>query len=188
MANTGNPPRGGAADDGIAADADHQLYRHLGRAEVPRGAEPAIRLFSLPQTRLGVSAAVLAVLWRQRRWVGVAAPVAGALAASAMANGLKQTICRRRPSREQIPPSRHLDDKETTGSLPSSHAATSVAFAVAAMHVFPPVGAVSIPIAGLVAFSRVFVGDHYPGDVAAGAALGAAVGTVAAVLANRAAQ
>ncbi len=187
MANTGNP-RGGVAHDGIAADADRHLYRDLGRAEVPRGAEPAIRVFSLLQTRLGVSAAVLAVLWWRRRWAGVAAPVAGALAASAMANGLKQTIGRRRPPREQIPPSRHLGDKETTGSFPSSHAATSVAFAVAATHVLPPVGAVTIPTAALVAFSRVFVGDHYPGDVAAGAALGAAVGTVAAVLANRAAR
>ena len=53
----------------------------------------------------------------------------------------------------------------TSTSFPSGHSASAAAFAVAVSDVVPalrvPLGAV----AGTVAFSRVYVGVHYPGDV-----------------------
>jgi undecaprenyl-diphosphatase len=37
---------------------------------------------------------------------------------------------------------------------------------------FPRFGILRYMIAGMVAFSRIYLGDHYPGDVASGSALG----------------
>ncbi|MET7942098.1 phosphatase PAP2 family protein [Streptomyces sp. NPDC005302] len=56
-------------------------------------------------------------------------------------------------------------------SFPSSHAASAVAAAVAFGAPFAPVAA---PLAAAMCLSRLVVGVHYPTDVAAGAALGAA--------------
>jgi len=70
-------------------------------------------------------------------------------------------------------------------SMPSGHAATAFAGAVALAYLCPRGAPWFFVLAVAVAFSRVYVGVHYPGDVLAGAALGVAVGT-AWVLALRA--
>jgi undecaprenyl-diphosphatase len=66
-----------------------------------------------------------------------------------------------------------LVDHSADTSFPSEH--TTVAFGMAAgIGVYRlRLGAVLIALASATAFSRVFVGIHYPGDVAAGAAIGA---------------
>ncbi|GAA2431000.1 phosphatase PAP2 family protein [Streptomyces macrosporus] len=78
-------------------------------------------------------------------------------------------------------------------SFPSNHATIAVASAVAVVVVWRAAAWLALPLALSTAFSRVFVGVHYPHDVAAGAVLGtvvvllvtwAAVGP-AAVLADR---
>jgi undecaprenyl-diphosphatase len=50
-----------------------------------------------------------------------------------------------------------------------------VSFAWQATAHFPELGWVLLPLAGLIAGSRVVLGLHYPTDVLAGAALGAAL-------------
>jgi undecaprenyl-diphosphatase len=60
-------------------------------------------------------------------------------------------------------------------SFPSNHATIAVAAAVAVVLVWRAAAWLALPLAALTAFSRVFVGVHYPHDVAAGALLGAAV-------------
>lgn len=60
-------------------------------------------------------------------------------------------------------------------SFPSGHAATSAAGATILTAVAPRAGPALVLLALGVAFSRVYVGVHYPLDVLAGAALGAAV-------------
>lgn len=59
-------------------------------------------------------------------------------------------------------------------SFPSGHAATSVAGAIAAVRMFPRLAVPVWMLAGLIAYSRIYVGVHYPSDVAAGALLGVA--------------
>jgi undecaprenyl-diphosphatase len=70
-------------------------------------------------------------------------------------------------------------------SMPSGHAATAFAGAVALAYLWRRGAPFFLLLAAAIAFSRVYVGVHYPGDVLAGAALGAAVAT-AWVLALRA--
>lgn len=60
-------------------------------------------------------------------------------------------------------------------SFPSGHAATAVAGAIAASRVLPGASLAFWLLATLIAYSRIYVGVHYPGDVAAGALVGAAV-------------
>ena len=60
-------------------------------------------------------------------------------------------------------------------SFPSGHTLHAVSFAWQATAHFPELGWVLWPLAGLIAGSRVVLGLHYPTDVLAGAALGAAL-------------
>ncbi|MET8229483.1 phosphatase PAP2 family protein [Micromonospora sp. NPDC005298] len=60
-------------------------------------------------------------------------------------------------------------------SFPSNHATIAGALAVTTLLLSRRLGLVALPLAALAAFSRVFVGVHYPHDVAAGVLLGALV-------------
>ena len=60
-------------------------------------------------------------------------------------------------------------------SFPSGHTLHAVSFAWQASAHFPQLGWVLLPLAALIASSRVVLGLHYPSDVLAGAAIGAAL-------------
>jgi undecaprenyl-diphosphatase len=60
-------------------------------------------------------------------------------------------------------------------SFPSGHTLHAVSFAWQASVHFPELGWVLLPLAALIAGSRVVLGLHYPSDVLAGAAIGAAL-------------
>ncbi|MGB6605862.1 MAG: phosphatase PAP2 family protein [Steroidobacteraceae bacterium] len=67
-------------------------------------------------------------------------------------------------------------------SFPSGHTLHAVSFAWQASAHFPELGWVLLPLAGLIAASRVVLGLHYPSDVLAGAAIGAVLAEVGLAL------
>ena len=93
---------------------------------------------------------------------------------------------RRRPNRAEnhVPAARRVA-MPTSASFPSGHTAAAVAFASGAGRVAP---LASVPLHGLAAivgYSRVHTGVHYPGDVVAGALIGAVVADLAAAILTR---
>ena len=76
-----------------------------------------------------------------------------------------------------------LVDKTTDFSFPSDHATVVGAVAAGLMFTNRRWGSVAAALAVVMAFVRVYVGAHYPGDVLAGLALGAAVAAVGRLIA-----
>jgi membrane-associated phospholipid phosphatase len=62
--------------------------------------------------------------------------------------------------------------KPGTWSFPSGHSAAAFGGAWLLNHKFSRFWGLRYLVAGLVAFSRIYLGDHYPGDVASGSLLG----------------
>jgi len=67
-------------------------------------------------------------------------------------------------------------------SFPSGHTLHAVAFTTIAIAHYPQLAFLLIPFAFLVALSRMVLGLHYPSDVLAGAAIGAAIAGISLVL------
>ena len=93
-----------------------------------------------------------------------------------MASGvIKPLVGRMRPSYTPLMAARVLEAQPpSSGSFPSGHAATAVAGAMAAARLIPRASWALWALALLMAYSRVYVGVHYPFDLLGGALLGVA--------------
>jgi undecaprenyl-diphosphatase len=106
------------------------------------------------------------------RWRRATALVAGTYALN---TALKLVLRQTRPQLADLPA---LTKTPTHYSFPSAHASTSFAAALA----YTRAGLPAFPLYALakaMAFSRLYLGVHYPSDVLAGAALGTAVAAAA---------
>jgi membrane-associated phospholipid phosphatase len=114
--------------------------------------------------------------------------LAAVSATSAVVNLLIKPLGRRRrPDREAaaVPVIRQVP-MPTSRSFPSGHAAAAFAFASGASRALPSASPGLHALAALVSYSRVHTGVHFPGDVVAGALIGAVVADVTgSVLARR---
>ncbi len=63
-------------------------------------------------------------------------------------------------------------------SFPSGHTAAAAVFSTFVLYIFPWLSPAGIIYVGLIGFSRIYNGVHYPGDVLAGAALGTVISKV----------
>jgi membrane-associated phospholipid phosphatase len=107
---------------------------------------------------------------RRGRWARATGCVGGAYLLS---TSIKVAIGRRRPVIEDLP---HLMVTPTGLSFPSSHSTSSFAAAQAFAGLLPRTPLLCA--ASAMAFSRLYLGVHYPSDVAAGAALGTVIGSL----------
>jgi membrane-associated phospholipid phosphatase len=129
-----------------------------------------------------VVGAVLALLWR-RPWLLVALLAADA-AAAGLSYELRQWIGRERPPLV-YPEPKPLVGLPHSGAFPSGHAATAFACATVLAWASPRLRIPAFVLAAAIAWSRVYVGVHWPLDVLGGALLGALMGTLLVFLARR---
>jgi membrane-associated phospholipid phosphatase len=140
---------------------------------------------------LVVFAGLLVAGWWSARRAGSARRMAAALSAGAatlVAVAVNQPIVD--AVREPRPYMTHphllvLAHRTTDFSFPSDHAVMAGAVAAGLWFVTRALAAVATAAAVLMAFSRVYIGAHYPGDVAVGLVLGAVIAVACSLLARR---
>jgi undecaprenyl-diphosphatase len=122
------------------------------------------------------------VIWggKRGRMAAVAFIIAVALSDQVTCAALKPLVGRVRPCNAlPVDEVRLLVGRSSAFSFPSAHASNSFAMATVVSWRYPRAAFLCFLIAAAVAYSRVYVGLHYPLDAVAGAIIGALLGRLA---------
>jgi undecaprenyl-diphosphatase len=136
---------------------------------------------------IGIAAVCLWLLARpggDRKWKLAAGSALGAAALGLLGNRLISSAWHRDRPFQTHDVAHVWGPRKTDASFPSDHASAAFGIAVAVAVLDPLAGAIFLVLAVLIAIGRVVVGEHYPGDVIAGAA----IGTVSALVVIRLAR
>jgi membrane-associated phospholipid phosphatase len=124
-----------------------------------------------------VIAGALAIFGGERGRRAAGRGLIAVMIAAATANGPAKLLTRRRrPSSQSHQALIHMP---RSTSFPSGHSATAFAFVTGACAELPMLAPALMPLAAIVAYSRVHTGVHYPSDVAAGVGIGIGSGLLA---------
>ena len=126
--------------------------------------------------------------WRAGRTRWLWAAVAGVLGGSSAGLGaviFKSLLGRPRPYLHAVDQFTWFAKNSGYQSFPSGHTTHCFGVAVAVLMLAPRWGLGFLAAAGLVAWSRMYLGSHYPSDVLAGAALGTLIGAALALAIRR---
>ena len=168
------------ASPGLIAEADRidrAVYAAVASTPTP-GLDRLMRGLSTAAdySRLSMlSAALLALFGGARGRRAAVWGLSSVAVTSAVANLVLKPLGRRpRPDSQgqDVPLTRQVP-MPGSRSWPSGHTAAAVAFASGASRAFPLTGLPLRSLAALVGYARVHTGVHYPGDVIAGAIVGA---------------
>ena len=168
---------------------DTAVYAAIARTPTPRLDQALGRLSraaDFSKLWLGSASAIAVFGDEQGRRAAVNGLASLALTSALVNAGLKPLWGRRRPERvkHRVPFARRVRMPRSR-SFPSGHAASGFAFACGVASEAPVPGGVLAVLAGLVAYSRVHTGVHYPSDVLAGAVIGVALSPVAVAATER---
>jgi undecaprenyl-diphosphatase len=126
----------------------------------------------------------LLIRYGRRVWPVIALAVLAVALSDLGAGLLKHAVQRVRPC-HVIPEVHLLAGCTRSFAMPSNHASNMFALAGVVGTLLPAWRWFLLPVAGGVAYSRVYLGVHYPTDVLVGAVLGAALGYGLVFLAKR---
>lgn len=159
---------------------DRALYRLLHRRVRARPVDPIMIAATDVGTKSAAwmaAAVVLACFGDRKARRTAVVSIAATLTAQIFVNILLKPIFRRkRPFAGQQLQSRLLITPPQEHSWPSGHAASSAAAFITLASAYPDRKIPLLVLAVAIAYSRVYVGVHYPFDVAAGTAVGLTVG------------
>lgn len=158
------------------ARADVAVFRVVRCAATPAVSAEVARFSALGEhaavwLAIGAAGTAAAPDADKPRWRRAVRAVVAAFAVNTL---VKQVARRKRPALAGLP---QLVVTPTQLSFPSAHATTSFAAAAAYRGLLPTTPLYAA--ASAMALSRVYLGVHYPSDIAVGAALGTAIGSLA---------